>query len=276
MANLGEAGEAEGPAVERYWTPLYLAGLLVPLLLFLVLLFRPANLNRHAWAVLLAAVPFVFGFTLLSVLLMASGEEGLQSFYLMTAAYVFVGTALACVWLLSDRLVAADGGTAFGWTWAVAAGAGVVSALSVSQDAWAGVMAVAHGVAVTVLLVALPVAARFCRRDYQHLNFVLYYAAASLLGPVLLALGLTAFIGISFLGSGFGTDVWFLLFYLPMVFVGTLLITGVFSFMGFAYVLLAVLNRPYRERLEKVLGLVPRAPGSQEEPSLADEAGAPR
>ncbi len=251
--DLGNLGPMEGSSVSYRWNVLWNLAVLIPWIVFMLLLVRPANLNRRAWMILVPLLVLEVPLGLFAWLLGFTSAS--QAFAGIDFASVFV-LGLASLWLISDRLGGLTATNAFLAAAGFMLGMAIVGGLSATGFAFDGSLAfimIPYLVASGATLVGMLLAGTCCRKRYTLGRFAVWFfltvpatVAGLLVGFALFSMMLT------YLEMGRSTFVFLLL--LPVIvagcFLGALLAVILLPFM-----LLTFYNREYLNRFHAIFKL---------------------
>ncbi len=254
--DLGELGPSQGQATVFAWKWYYgVQGLLVWAVLGLAMAIPKANRDRRVLLILIpVAVLLAAWFVLAKALHMASTQQ-----YQFDWLVDCLAVAIAVLWLLADGLGRLPVAVRFICGILLMSAVAVVGARSsfASSSPEAIILPVLFAVIGVVLLMAITITVRQCRRDYSPARFLSRLASWIVVGSVTLLYGYIVVLSVS---SSIPLPVGRLLAQFGLV--GLILGISLFLFM-LPYLVLAMTSPLYRARMQACLGLPPR----QEQPA---------
>jgi hypothetical protein len=262
--DIGELGPSQGQATVLPWKWYYGAqGLLVWAVLGLAMAIPKANRDRRVLLILIpVGVLLAAWFVLAKALRMASAQQ-YQFDWLVDCLVV----AVAVLWLLADGLGRLPAAFRFVCGVLLMSAVAIVGARAsfASTSPEAIVLSIFFAVFGAVLLMAITMAGRQCRKDYSPLRFLLRLASWAIIGCVTLVYGYIVVLSVS---SSIPLPVGRLLAQFGLV--GLILGVALFLF-TLPYLVLAMTSPFYLARMYACLGVPPRqelpdSPGSTSTP----------
>lgn len=256
LYDLDGVGPQEGEPVAFHW-PLYLNLIVVlPWLLVVSLLFRPANLNRHAWLVLAPVIVLQVPLGLLGWALSNAIGGEVAVFFDMLLLFPL---GLAAVFLLADMLGAWGRLGAFLGAACILAVVGVVGAAgfgTLNLDAAALTILIGYLTMSVAVLAGFLFAGVLCRKQFRAgmcALWMLLFGPGTLAALIVCLVVAVVIVQVVMMGA-MGTDALFMFSALVGGVVGAVFAAFVFAAMLTPFVVLFLGSPLYRERLATVYG----------------------
>ena len=249
-------GPCEGAPITYYWNPLWNLAVALPWLLLALLLFRPANLNRKAWAV---AIPLLEIIPPLNFARWFFTETEFEGISLGILALCLFAALLAVLWLLSDVFVRLRRRTALLAAVAAVAAfacAGVLSAYYVDFDRSVLLpVALCLGGGGIAFLISMVLTARVTRSRRTTRTFLLWFFLSGIALATAMPLCVTITRAIAlFAHTSASGPVWVLFLEGALISIAAGLL---YALVLTPFIILALKSPLYRTRLHALLGATP-------------------